>query len=275
MQKSFEIRFPQESDYNNLKALWQTSFDDSAESLEWFFKNTVDSERVLAVFEKDHPVSALYMLEADVTNKGKSYSAYYIYAVCTHPQYRGKGLMKSLFDELFNVAKGRGIDYLFLVPEKGYLFEIYKSLGFEVGFTYSQKIVSKKDFKVVATPQAQALTYEAYRSAIMNYSKGLPVAVLKQSTFTSFFNSVSGQVKAVFINGQGYALYEDTPEALTVFELFGNTELVLSAVFNLAKRDEIVLRQFADNNSIPYGMYYKINQVPEIHNGFFGIPYSN
>ena len=75
MQKSFEIRFPQEGDYNSLKALWQTAFDDSAESLDCFFENTVTPERVLAAFENGIPVSALYMLEADIVNGGKGYCA--------------------------------------------------------------------------------------------------------------------------------------------------------------------------------------------------------
>ena len=180
--------------------------------------------------------------------------------------------MKSLFNELFKVARSRGIDYLFLVPEEDYLFNIYKSLGFEVGFSYSQEIASKSTFN--KSGSAQVLTYEYYRAAIEKYSNGLPVAALKQSTFNSFFNSVSGQVKAVAVGG-GYALFEDTPEALTVFELFGDRELLLSAVFNSTQKKEAVLRGFADADSIPYGMYYKINQVPEIQNGFFGIPYSN
>ena len=60
MENSFEIRFPLESDYENLKALWQTAFDDTKESLDYFFKNTISPERVLAVFDGSVPVSALY-----------------------------------------------------------------------------------------------------------------------------------------------------------------------------------------------------------------------
>ena len=66
MEKSFEIRFPLESDYENLKKLWQTAFDDTAESLDFFFENTVSPDRVLVAFDSDKPVSALYMLESDI-----------------------------------------------------------------------------------------------------------------------------------------------------------------------------------------------------------------
>lgn len=275
MEKSFEIRFPLKSDYENLKALWQTAFDDTKESLDYFFKNTISPERVLAVFDGSVPVSALYMLESDILNNEKSYSAYYIYAVCTHPDYRGKGLMKKLFKELFKIAKSRNVDYLFLVPEEEYLFEIYERLGFKTGFVYSQKSALKKDFQnTVKTNKTEKLTYENYRKVVEHNSKNTPVSVLKESTFNSFFNSVSGEVKTVFIENEGYALYEETEETLAVFELFGNEKLLVSRIFENTEKEEIILRKIAKENSVPYGMYYKISNAPEIRNGFFGIPYA-
>lgn len=274
MEKSFEIRFPLESDYENLKALWQTAFDDSKESLDSFFENTVSPDRVLAVFKEGKPVSALYMLESDIIS-GKTYSAYYIYAVCTHPEYRGKGLMKSLFDELFKVAKGRSIDYLFLVPEEEYLFNIYEKLGFKNGFSYSEKVASKKDFINEGKNKIQKLTYKDYRKILSESFVNVPLAVLKETTFNSFFNSVSGEVKTLSVENEGYVLYEETEEKLVIFELFGNENLLLNAVFRNTEKEEIIYRQIANENPIPYGMLYKINDVPEIENGFFGIPYAN
>lgn len=275
MEKSFEIRFPLESDYENLKALWRTAFDDTEESLDCFFKNTVSPERVLSVFKDGKPVSALYMLESEIIKDKKTYSAYYIYAVCTHPDFRGKGLMKSLFEELFNVAKSRNIDYLFLVPEEEYLFKIYEKLGFKNGFSYSQKTLFKRDFNNVDNIKTQNLTYEKYRNFTKENPKNVPFAVLKKSTFNSFFQSVSGEVKTVFVEYEGYVLYEETEEKLLVFELFGNENLLLNVVFQNTEKEEIIYRQISNDNPIPYGMFYKLSDVPEIKNGFFGIPYAN
>lgn len=275
MEKFFEIRFPLESEYENLKALWKTAFDDSEENLGYFFKNTASPERILAVFKDGKPVSALYMLESEIINKEKIYSAYYIYAVCTHPDFRGKGLMKSLFEELFKVAKSRNIDYLFLVPEEEYLFNIYEKLGFKKGFSYSEKVAFKKDFINDRKNKIQRLTYKKYREIIKANPKAVPFAVLKESTFNSFFNSVSGQVKTVFIENEGYALYEETEEVLVIFELFGNENLLLNEVFSNTEKEEVIYRQISNENPIPYGMFFKLSDVPEIQNGFFGIPYAN
>ena len=275
MEKSFEIRFPLESEYESLKALWQTAFDDTKESLDYFFENTASPDRILAVFDGDKPVSALYMLESEILIKEKAYSSYYIYAVCTHPEYRGRGLMKALFEELFKVAESRGIDYLFLVPEEDYLFNIYEKLGFRKGFSYSERLIYKKSFQNTQTIKTQKLTYPKYREIIKENKKNVPLAALKESTFASFFNSVSGEVEAVFVENEGYALFEETEKGVVLYELFGNEETLLKAVFQNTEKTEAIFRQASDKIPVPYGMYYKINDVPEIENGFFGIPYSN
>ncbi len=274
MEKSFEIRFPLESDYEKLKQLWHTSFDDSGESLDSFFKNTVSPDRVLAVFDEKIPVSALYMLESEVLVAGKSYSAYYIYAVCTHPQYRGNGLMKSLFEKLFQVAEGRGVNYVFLVPEEKYLFKIYEKIGFETGFSYSENIIYKKDFDLTEKTEKTNLTYEEYRECVSSNAFKVPFAVLEESTFKSFFNSVSGEVKTAYIKNKGYALYEETAESLTVYELCGDEKMLLKAVFQNTPKESLIYRKQAKANFIPYGMYKIIKNAPKIENGFFGIPYS-
>lgn len=274
MEKSFDVRFPLESDYEKLKTLWKTAFDDGDESLDFFFKNTVSPERVLAVFRGDMPVSALYMLESDVIISGKEYSAYYIYAVCTHPDFRGRGLMKSLFNRLFEIAGARDIDYLFLVPEEEYLFEVYKKQGFERGFFYSPKTLYKRDFEMGKEEKTDSLSYGEYRDIISRNPREFPLAVLRESTFNSFFSSVGGEVKVIYVKNVGYALVEETREQLTVLELFGDEKRLLKAVFQNTEKDSLVYRCKADEVSIPYGMYYKFGNVPKIEKGFFGIPYS-
>ena len=274
MEKSFEIRHPRVSEYESLKALWQTAFDDKKESLDFFFRNTVSPERVLAAFDAGEPVSVLYMLESEIEENEKTHSAYYIYAVCTHPKYRGMGLMKSLFNKLFMVAADRGVDYLFLVPEQEYLFGVYEKLGFKNGFYYSEKEVYKSDYEKLSSKNGE-LTYEDYRKCVSVHKKNVPVATLCESTFNSFFNSQSGEVKTVFCENEGYALFEETENGIVIFELFGNEKLLLSKIFGATEKQSAILRCVSDENPVPYGMYYILNGAPEIRNGFFGLPYSN
>jgi len=60
-----------------------------------------------------------------------------------------------------------------------------------------------------------------------------------------------------------------------IFELFGDENLLLSKVFGVTEKQSAILRKAANENPVPYGMYYILNGAPEIRNGFFGLPYSN
>lgn len=278
MQKFFDVRFPRGEDYEALKTLWQTAFDDSREALDFFFENTVSTERTLAAFEGSTPVSAMYMLEGEIAFGEKSYSAYYIYGVCTHPLYRGRGLMTRLFEQMFEIVRERQINYVFLVPENEKLFTLYEKSGFKTGFFYSQKEVTRNELSVRGAESSavfsERITYSQYRKAVFSENINVPVALLKESTFKSFFNPFGGEIKIMFNENTGYVLFEETDEQLTVFELFGDEERLLAAVFQNTSKDSILYRQKANENPYPYGMYRKFGDVPEINNGFFGICYS-
>jgi predicted acetyltransferase len=97
MEKLFEARLVKKSEYDSLKELFTLCFEDSIEAVNVFFEKSVSPERVVAIFDNDKAVSSLYLLESDAFIEGVSYSAYYVYGVCTHPEYRNKGLMKKLF----------------------------------------------------------------------------------------------------------------------------------------------------------------------------------
>lgn len=275
MENFSEPRFVDPKGYETLKDLWKTAFDDGDEVINAFFEKSVLPRNTIAVFDGTKAVSALYMLESEIIASGKSFSAYYIYAVCTHPRYKGKGLMKKNFTFLKDVAKDRGIDYLFLVPQEEYLFDVYKKQGFVTGFYYKEKIVLKEAVKNIPLPETDKADFNRYRNFYFEKSKITPVAALKEKTFESFFYSVSGTVTPVFTDN-GYMVYENENGSVTVFELFGCENQLLSLAFSETGADFITVRMPCDkaDGAVPYGMYYKLRDVPEIKNGFFGVPYS-
>lgn len=271
MQKLFDVRNPREDEYEALKALWLKCFDDSPSVVERFFKTAVTDENVVAAFSDGEPVSVLYIIESTITNNGKVYNAFYIYAVCTHPHFRGKGLMKKCFDFLFGLAKERGVDYLFLVPAEESLFEMYKKLGFKNGFYYSEKTVYSKDF--TSEPEAfENLSFEDYKFIRKSFSDKLNLATLGEKGFKGFFSPESETVKALKC-GNGYVVFEKENDTVTVHELFGDENRLLKSVFNLTNVTSLTIRGFADEKSVPFGMYLGVDDAPPIDNAFFGIPY--
>ena len=80
-------------------------------------------------------------------------------------------------------------------------------------------------------------------------------------------HNLCGQCAAKLDIGQYTALFEGE---------FSLAQL-LSGLLGIqnTEKEEIIYRQISNDNPIPYGMFYKLSDVPEIKNGFFGIPYAN
>lgn len=270
MQKLSDPRHPVGDEYESLKQLWLKCFDDEKTVIDRFFKTAVTPENTVAIFSENIAVSVLYMIEGNVKNNGENYKALYIYAVCTHPDFRGRGLMKRCFDFLFEVSEKRGVDYLFLVPASESLFKMYEGLGFKTGFYYSKKKVYS-NFISRGEP-CEALSFEDYINIRNSFSK-INLATLGERGFNAFLSPESESVRAVKV-GNGYGVYEIEGGAVTVHELFGDEQSILQAIFNLTRADFLEIRGFpeAENNK-PFGMYLALSGAPEIENAFFGIPY--
>ena len=272
MQKSFELRTCTTEDYEKLKKLWALCFDDEAKVIDNFFSKTVTPENVVATFEGGGAVNAMYLLDSEIKTEKEKYNALYIYAVCTDPAYRGKGLMKKAFAFLENLVCERNTDYLFLVPASDSLFKMYENLGFKTGFTYNEEVLYKTD-AVLSDNKNTVLTYEHYIKLRESFPCEIPLATLKEKGFNSFYSPVGDTVKCL-CNNRGYAVYETENGKVTVHELFGEKTELLNTVFNLSGKDTVTLRKPTENGcGVPFGMYRAFGDVPEIKNAFFGIPY--
>ncbi len=274
MLKLSEPRFVSEGDYESLKDLWQTSFDDSRAVLDAYFGKTVTPQSVIAVFEGEIPVSAMHLLPYRiVTPDGQSFYAYYVYGVCTHPRYRGKGLMKRLFDFAVSYGREQGADYLVLIPAEEYLFLVYEKLGFKTGFFYDEKRALSSASGENVPEYSKTVTYDEYASAAI--CRSVTVAVPCERSFNGIYNSVSSDVGWVNVPEKGWALFERLEEEIIVRELYGDENVLLPCVFKETGADSAAVRiPCRKGEGIPYGMYLKILDCPDIDNGFFGMPYA-
>ncbi len=272
MPKLFDVRHPRVDEYEALKRLWLKNFDDAPSVVERFFENAVTPENVVAAFSGDIAVSVLYTVEGTITNNGADYKGLYIYAVCTDPDFRGRGLMRKCFDFLFEISKERGVDYFFLVPAEKNLFTMYEKLGFETGFYISETKVFSRNYACDCA-DFEELTFEDYKSIRSSFSNTINLATLGEKGFRAFLSPESETVKA-FKCGDGYAVYETEGSAVTVHELFGDEESLLNCIFKLTKADFLTVKGFAkQDNSKPFGVYLTTGDAPQIKNAFFGIPY--
>ena len=274
MLKLSEPRFVNEGDYESLKDLWQTSFDDSRAVLDAYFEKTVRPQSVVAVFEGESPVSAMHLLPYRiVTPDSQCFYAYYVYGVCTHPRYRGKGLMKRLFDFAVSHGREQGVDYLVLVPAEEYLFSVYEKIGFRTGFFYDEKRVLSSASDENTAEYSREITYDEYASAVV--CRSVTVAVPCERSFNGIYNSVSSDVGWVNVPEKGWALFERLEDKVIVRELCGDENTLLPCVLKETGKGSASVRiPCRRGEGIPYGMYLKILDCPDIENGFFGMPYA-
>lgn len=95
-----------------------------------------------------------------------SAEARYLYAVATLPEYRGKGISRSLFAEAARISAVR---HIFTVPASRSLFSFYASQGFESWSRCAvHELVSKTDeplsYSLVSASEYRLLREEALRN---------------------------------------------------------------------------------------------------------------
>jgi GNAT superfamily N-acetyltransferase len=107
--------------------LWQTCFGDSEETVYDFFDSFFGSCTVFASEE-------LTAMAVSLPVRWLGKDAAYLYAVCTDPAYRGRGLCRRLMGEAEAELKARGCSFAALVPGEESLFRFYESLGYQTCF---------------------------------------------------------------------------------------------------------------------------------------------
>lgn len=122
------IRFTK--DREQIISLWCDVFiGDSREDVEFFLDNSKNIS-CLGYLEEERLVSMLFLIDCIYSElKGK-----YVYAVCTHKDFRCRGYSSMLINE----AKNYMNDFLWLIPANLSLFAFYEKLGFKTKL-YSDK----------------------------------------------------------------------------------------------------------------------------------------
>lgn len=145
------ISFAKNEDIAQIRELWDISFPNEDEFTNFFFENVFIAENTI-VYKENNEIIAMLQI---IYNDSSFGQVGYIYGVCTHPDYRGKGLMSKLLNFTFSYLKDKGHKYTIIVPAEEYLFDIYAKFDFK-----SSLKVRKSSFisSNVSTVKQQDLT---------------------------------------------------------------------------------------------------------------------
>lgn len=122
----FIIRSGKESDVAELIDLWNICFDDTEDFVFFFFNNRFFPNYCVCVTYEEKIVAAMYSMPIEQWIRKAKIKSAIIAGVGTHPDFRGKGLMKKMFLFLMPLLKNKGISSVTYHPVN---FNIYKSLG--------------------------------------------------------------------------------------------------------------------------------------------------
>lgn len=161
-----------ESDYPELKNLWKTVFGDSDDVLNYFFEKTVDPENIYAYRKDGKVVSAFYLIDSSVIENNKKYSAKYLYAAATLPEYRRHGIMGDMIKYAAQILKLKGTDLLFLYPSNDKLYDYYGKLGFLPQFNERFYTIEKNELEKYKGTRYfnTSVSYEKIRESIPSES---------------------------------------------------------------------------------------------------------
>ena len=133
----------QKADLPALTTLWQTCFGDEKAQIDAFWRTLWQHIRVFAAYEEKAPVSMLCALPTSLVDEaGETCPAAYLYAVCTAPQHRKKGLCAALLAYAEKALQKEGCRFSALVPSSKELFGFYQKFGYRTAFFHKEYTVS-------------------------------------------------------------------------------------------------------------------------------------
>jgi hypothetical protein len=117
-----------------LKELWQRCFDDSDEFVDMYFRLCCSHRTAMYIRSGGAIVSSLQMPCYTMTFEGTGIPVAYIAGACTHPGFRGRGLMARLLVESLNRMVRENILLSVLIPAGSGLADYYAKAGFAYAF---------------------------------------------------------------------------------------------------------------------------------------------
>lgn len=201
------IRTAERADLDALHRIWTVCFGDGADYQNFFFRQAFQPEKTLIWDQGGQIGSMLFLLDGTVWSRGREYSAAYIYAAGTLPEFRSQGHMGALIHAAQELCRARGIACLTLVPAEEGLFRYYGRFGFRPYFhTRLSRVCGSGEAQGAVAWCSEPPLYELeqLRREAVRRSGGLMwngpqfEYAVREHLFTG------GQL---FFNADGYALY--------------------------------------------------------------------
>lgn len=267
-----------------LKELYLLSFtEDTKEDADFLFEKVFSKAKLISKELGGKTVSMLYLMDCTLKLKNKELPFYYLYAACTHPNYRGKGLMGELLKSAKDFAKKEGRSGIILKPAKPSLFKFYENYGFHPYFKVAKAGITPLELKPFPTA-------ELYEVPLCEYNK-IRQTVLPQlsDAYVCFkdelFCSAASECVVVTDKNGSFVVFEKRDDTLLCKECIISGEnpngilCIVKALFEKTgtKKAELRFPQSAALDELNFikNEYFSVisEAVPNVQNPYHGFAF--
>ena len=221
------------TDIAGLRQLWKLAFGDTEEFLDSFFETAFSPERCLYIRLEERIAAALYWFDCQYDGRKMAY----VYAVATHPEFRGRGLCRQLMGETHALLEKRDYDGVLLVPQDMGLRKMYAAMGYRDATSVSE--FTCEAGKPIALKEVNVQTYAVLRRRFLPEG-----SVLQEEENLRFLSSY-----AKFYTGADFVAAVSGKQ---IVELLGNRDAAPGILSALGAMEGSVRMPGED---IPYAMF--------------------
>ncbi len=228
-----EIRLLQKHEIPMAKELWRYAFDKDEPFYSWYFREVFKPENCMGAFIDGYLASCLQIPPYSLYINGSSYDVPYVVGVVTAPEYRNRGIMKSLIKKTIEEIHSRNQYISILMPFDTFFYRPY---GWEL--CYSQ------------------LSYEIPIRILKSY--GSREGTFKKSDWEKDISSLDKIYRAYLKNHNGYVLRSEKNWEILLKDLYyygGYTSLLqddagepLGYIQYLLKGEKLIVKEIAYTN---------------------------
>ena len=259
-------------DKSDLIELYNVCFPGEEEYCEKFFDLVWRPENTLVYRTDGKIVSMIQMFELTLTDGVFEYSAYYIFGAATHPDYRGRSIMRELISESERINCDK--DFSVLIAASEGLKTFYGRLGYNVGFSFAKDVINAGNYDIAyemidfaKCEENEAISAANEINRIYHGAVRGTVAAVRSAEF--ILKELSCREAKLFLCGNSYAIAEFSENEVFFTEYFGDDSEKLMAQI-LHDYGAVNAGACSLGHTHSFGMYKNLSCRTEI-NGYLNL----
>lgn len=202
LDPNLQLRRAEQQDIPALRDLWQQCFDDDDAHTDLFFAQRFCPERAYVAVSNGTVCAFLNLLPCRLSQQ----QGHYLYAACTHPRFRSRGVMRTLISYALQQAQQQGDCFSLLLPASDSLYEFYAARGYQMLYGTVHCTVTKQQLEAlvptVAESRHRAIAAVEWDDAALSYAKQMAMldgALLQQGESILAVTAQKNTVSAEFL----------------------------------------------------------------------------